>query len=323
MSYPHKQSRILRARRPGRNSQQGVVIVVALFIVAMVATMAYVMMSRLARDTYRTQLIVRDVQAERYAEGSILWAKDQLRNDWIRQKKDKRVDETPIKSPVNEVNGYTIISTIYDTQGRFNINNVSNPDWQTDFIRLIQLVYPKMSADNAAAVVRAALDWVMPGVRDNEFQQYYTELPVPYRPGHRFMVDPGELRLVKGVTPELYEALKPYITALPTITPINPVSAEPPVLALLGQNMPLDAATSLKQLLAKAPPPNKEVFMAMDFVKNHPVQDSHITLVSQYFLVETEVRIERQRILLYTLMQRNGSNGKADVTILWQHRGTE
>ena len=69
-------------------------IVVALFLVALVAAMSYTMMARLARDTRRSELIMHDVQAELYAEGSVLWAKDSLRENWIRQKKDKRVDAT-------------------------------------------------------------------------------------------------------------------------------------------------------------------------------------------------------------------------------------
>ena len=306
---------------PSRKRQQGVVIIVALFIVALVATMSYVMMARLARDTRRTTLIVHDVQAALYAEGSVLWAKDTLNANWIKQKKEKRVDVLPLKSPVNEMNGYAITSTIQDAQGRFNINNVSKPEMQTDFIRLIHLVYPKMSNDEAAAVVLATLDWLMPGTRDNELTRYYAELPVPYRPAHRFMVDPGELRLVKGVTPALYEALKPYITALPTVTPINVQSAAPPVLALLNPTMTLDTATSIRELLNQKPPVTLEAFMALDVIKNHKVEAGRATITSSYFHVETEVGIERQRILLYTLLQRETS-GKAKVVVLSQNRGS-
>jgi type II secretory pathway component PulK len=51
-----------------RKEQQGVVIVIALFIVALVATMAYAMMVRIERDTRRTSLILRNTQAEFYAQ---------------------------------------------------------------------------------------------------------------------------------------------------------------------------------------------------------------------------------------------------------------
>ena len=299
------------------------VIVVALFIVALVATMSYVMMARLARDTRRTELILRNNQAELYAGGSVIWAKDYLRNDWIKQKKDKRIDELPIKSPVNEVNGYSISSTITDAQGRFNINNVAKPEWQSSFIRLINLVDPNVSQGDASAIALATVDWVTSGARDNEFTRYYAELPVPYRPAHALMVDPGELRLVKGVTPKLFAALKPYITALPEVTPINAQSAEAPVLALLSATMSLQTAQTIHELLIKAPPPNMAAFMALDVIKNHHIQESQATLTSNYFLVSTEVGIEHQRILLYTLLQRLPGSGKADVLILWQNRGAE
>jgi general secretion pathway protein K len=136
------------------------------------------------------------------------------------------------------------------------------------------------------------------------------------------MVDPGELRLVKGVTPALFEALKPYITALPAVTPVNILSAEPPVLAILGSGLTLDTAKVIHDMVTANPPATMQAFMALDIIKNHPIPEAKATLTSTYFLVETEVTIERQHIVLYTLMQRNTGSGKAEVTILWQNRGT-
>jgi general secretion pathway protein K len=322
MSYPHKpfQQPRLFPHHPRSKRQQGVVIVVALFIVALVATMAYVMMSRLARDTRRTELIVHDAQAELYAGGSVIWAKDQLHDDWIKQKKDKRVDAVPITSPVNDMNGYSITSTIQDAQGKFNLNNLSKQEWQKGFSRFMHTVYPKVTQTEADEITKATIDWIMPGARDNEFAQYYAGLRVPYSAAHRFMIETGEWRLVKGVTPALYDAMKPYITALPLVTPINPLSAEAPVLTLLGANMTLDAATALHEILVKKPPPTIEAFMALEIIANHPLDKDSTTWISSFFLVETEVVIEHQRILLYTLLQRN-NDAKAAVTVLWQNRG--
>lgn len=310
-----------RKRRRLRNNESGVVIVVALLIVALVATMATVMMSRLARDTRRVELIVHDAQAALYADGSVLWAKDVLHNDWVKQKKDKRVDALPLQSPENEMQGYKINSHIRDAQARFNINNISKPEWQTDFIRLIRMVYPKLSQNDVSQVMRATIDWISPGANENEYSRYYADLPIPYRAAHRLMVDVSEWRLVKGVTPELFNAMKPYIIALPVVTQINPQTAEPPVLALISNNMPLATATAIHEILAKNPPAQLDGFKALDIIKNHPLQENKVTWVSQYFMVETEVAIEQQRILLYTLLQRESGN-KANVWVLWQNRGS-
>lgn len=297
------------------------VIVVALFIVALVAAMSVTMMSRLARDTRRVELIVHDTQAELFAEGSVLWAKDTLRKNWISQKKDKLIDVLPIVSPVNNVNGYAISSVIRDAQGRFNLNNLSKPEWQPEFVRLLSLVYPKLKPEDANSIAKAILDWVTPGARDNEYSRYYAELAVPYRPAHRLMIDPGEVLLVKGMTPEIYAALKPYITALPEVTKINPMSAPAPVLSLLSPTMTLDTAQTIHDIISKNPPATLDAFMALDVIKNHKINKDRVTLTSQYFLVETEVGIEQQRILLYTLLHRISSTGKADVNTLWQNRG--
>lgn len=323
MSYLYKTKRYQQRKlsRQSLNRQRGIVIVVALFIVALVAAMSITMMSRLARDTRRVELIVHDIQAELYAEGSVFWAKDTLRKNWISQKKNKLVDVLPIKSPVNDMNGYSISSTISDAQGRFNLNNLSKPEWQPQFVRLVTLVYPKMSPEAANGIARAILDWVTPGARDNEYSRYYAELPVPYRAAHRLMVDPGELMLVKGVTPEMYAALKPYITALPEVTQINPMSAPAPVLALLSPTMNLETAQAIHDVISKDPPATLEAFLALDIIKNHHIKKESVTLTSGYFLVETEVGIEQQRILLYTLLRRISSTGKAAVSTLWQNRG--
>lgn len=320
MLYPRKLFKMYRS--PGHRRQQGVVIVIALFIVALVATMAYVMMARLSRDTRRTELILHDTQAELYAQGSVIWAKDQLTNDWLKQKPDKPVDVMPLKSPVNDMNGYAISSTITDAQDKFNLNNVSRPEWQKAFTRLIQLVYPKITDQEATDITKATFDWVMPGNREDEYERYYAGLPVPYRPAHRFMIDPSELRLVKGVTPQIYAALQPYITALPAITAINPNTAPPPVLALISPIMTLSSAAQLKEALEKQRPKKLEDFLKMDIAKNHQVDEKRIAWVSEYFYVRTEVAVQSQDILLYTLMYRNTSGGRPAVTILWQNRGS-
>lgn len=60
-------------------SQQGVAIIMALFIMALVATMAYAMMARLDRDIGRTDLMLKEMQAVYYAQASVAWAMDQLK----------------------------------------------------------------------------------------------------------------------------------------------------------------------------------------------------------------------------------------------------
>jgi general secretion pathway protein K len=292
--------------------------------------MAYVMMSRLERDTRRTTLLLRNTQAEFYAQGSIFWAEEALRANVERQKgkPNTLVDLIPIKSPVNEVNGYKIVSTIYDMQSRFNLNNLQKPEVQADFKRLLQAVEPRITEQNAQEIALAVTDWVTPAQAQTDNSKYYLNLSPPYRAPHELMVSASELQLVKGMTPTLYHALQPYITALPKETLINAQTAPSPVLVTLAPTVTLTVAKTIEQLRMQNPIVSPEAFASLDIMKNHHISAEKITTTSNYFLLETDVTIENQHVLLYTLLERTTNandgktnEGKAAFNILWQSKG--
>lgn len=320
MLFQHRPA-ILNRSCPSRDKQQGVVIVVALFIVAIVATMAYFMMARLARDTERTSLLLHDVQAGFYAQGSIAWAVDQLHNDWENQKPNSKIDAIPIRSPQDEENGYFISSIIYDMQARFNLNSLSKTEAQQGFLQLLQVLEPKLTQQQAQDIVRAAVDWITPAASQNQYNKYYVSLPLPYRAAHRAMSSASELRLVKGVTPALFNALQPYITALPSSGLINVQTASAPVLVTLSPTMNLSIAQAILQWRAQSPNFSKQMFLNSEMAKSHRIAVDEITDVSHYFLVETNVTIEKQHAVIYTLLERVTNGNKAVINIVWTSRG--
>lgn len=302
--------------------QQGVVIVVALFFVALIATMATLMMARLERDTERTSLLLHATQAELYAQGSIAWAKEQLRDNLAKRKPNEVVDKMPLKSPEDTVDGYHIVSTITDLQSRFNLNNLTNNnvEAQKDFKHLLKLVMPTLTDDKATGILLAVTDWITPGQRQNEYSQYYASLSPPYRAADRVMTSVSELQLVKGMTPALFDALQPFVTALPVATQVNVQTAPGEVLAALSDTMTIDSGKAIEKLRAQLKIPTVEAFLAIDLVKNHKILPDKITTVSAYFLVETVVSIEKQRVVLYTLLERTGNDGKNPINVIWQSK---
>ena len=318
MSYPASRYISSSAAR----QQSGMVIVVALFIVALVATMAYVMVARVERDTRRTMLIVRNTQAEYEAQGSIAWAIDVLRNNWERRVPNKPVDQFPLTSPVMKEGRYQIVSTIYDMQARYNLNNVSKVETQQDFIRLLQAVLPKLPHQQAQQITRALVDWIMPASEKSVFAEYYLNLPMPYRAPHKPMASASELRLVKGVTAEIYQALQPYVTALPPPTQLNVQTMSAPAMVTLSTTMSLQAANAVENLRRTMPLPTTQAFLNLDVIKNHHVEANKVTAISQYFLVETKVSIEKQQAVIYTLLMRSTKDQKTAISIVWQSKGT-
>jgi len=300
--------------------QKGVVIVVALFFLALVATMAYLMMSRLERDTRRTSLLVHDTQAEFYAQGSIDWAIEQLRENLSKQKPNVTVDIMPAQSPINEINGYAISSKITDMQARINLNNVTNAEAQADFKRLLQLMSPEINEQKAQEITLALVDWITPGQQQNEYNKYYMSLPVPYRAAHRMMASASELQLVKGMTPAVYKALEPYITALPASTLVNVQTAPAQVLAALSPKMTIETGKAVEKVRVDTKLASTEAFLNLDVIKNHDVPAEKITVISNYFLVETTVAIEKQKVVLYTLLERTGNDNKGSISVIWQSK---
>ena len=62
--------------------------------------------------------------------------------------------------------------------------------------------------------------------------------------------------------------------------------------------------------------------MELDVVKNNKFPEGKISTISQYFLVKTEVKMNEQKIFLYTLLKRDVKNAKPIETVLWQSKGT-
>lgn len=301
--------------------QQGAVIVVALFFMALIAAMAYFMMARLERDTRRTSLLLRTTQAELYAAGSIDWAKEQLQANLKQRKPNMLVDNLPIQSPRDKINGYIITSKITDMQSRMNLNDLTTPETQADFKRLMQMVYPSLDEQAANKIIAALADWLRQGQQQNEYSQYYLHLSPPYRAAHRAMESASELQLVKGMTPELYARLQPYITALPAGKKVNVLTVPGIVIAAMSEGMSLDTGQSMENIRETTKVPTLAAFLALDIVKNHKIDEKKFTDISQYFLLETRVVIEKQQLVLYTLLERTGNESKSAVNVVWQSKG--
>ncbi len=303
-------------------SQRGTAIIVAIFVTALVAAAAIAMIDRLRTDTHRTELLLNNIQLNQYAEGSIYWAIDQLINDLKQQQPNKIVDRTPIRSPVNEVNGAKVVSIIFDGQGKLNLNNLTDPQFQTVFIRLLRLVQPNITQAAAQNITQNVINWITPGLNNTELDQYYAKLSPAYRAPHQLMTSVSELRMVKGMTPALYAKLAPYVTALPEKTLININNAPIPVIMSLSPTISLEAAKALDAIRKQAPFPSLEALASLPIVKNNPIAQNNLTVTSSYFIVQTNVTMGNQSIRLYSLLMRLLKNKQPIVIILWQSKGT-
>jgi general secretion pathway protein K len=116
-----------------------------------------------------------------------------------------------------------------------------------------------IGAGDARRVAAAAADWIdsdqLPNPGGAEDSTYIRRTPA-YRTGDTLMAEASELRAVAGVTPAIYERLRPWLCALPVaeMSPINinTLTAEQgPLLAMLVPATMTDATA--RRIIAQRP----------------------------------------------------------------------
>lgn len=307
--------------KAGLKKQEGVVIIMAMLMVALMASLAYFMLSQLMRDTRRTELILSDAAATHLARGAVLWAKDALIQDWVRQKPSQTVDALPMHLAESEVQGYRVSAVLQDANAKYNINNLRNEGASADFMILLKTVSPNMNASDAQALSENITRWLKPAMMNDTLDRYYAELPQAYRAGHQLMTHVSELKWVKGMTPAVYAALLPYVIALPETTTINPQTASVPVLMTLSPSMSADTAKAFVLMREHTPVLSAEAFKALPLMVNHAINADKISPVSAYFQLQTTVSRDEVVWNDCTLLGRTILNGRAQVRVLYQTRG--
>jgi general secretion pathway protein K len=302
------------------SSQRGSAIIIALFVTSLAVIAAVNMLARGSIETRRTMLMLNADQASLYAQGSVEWAKELLKNNLKQQKTGRLVDIFPMQT-TDTINGSKIVSSIEDMQAYFNLNNLSNLDYQKNLLRMMAAVDPQLKLSTMMHIVAAATQWIN-SAKDDTLDAYYGKLTPPYRSPHKPMASVSELRLVRGMTPEIYQALLPFVTVLPVTTAINVNTAPAIVLRSLSSTLSAIAAQQIVQRRTTSPFLDTQSFIAFDVIKNNPVSADQVTVTSSYFLLKTSVTVGQQQTILYTLLSREMKDSKPQVTALWQTKGT-
>lgn len=296
-----------------KRRQQGIALLTAILVVSLAAVAATAILTSSNIAIHRSTNLQDSERAWWYATGIESWMRSILERD-LEDNKFDSLDDAWAKPvdylPVDE--GF-VRGQVTDLQGRFNLNTLGIVDptafkqYSEVFQRLLELL--EVDAFQAQALVSATRDWIdadseptgFDGAEDSE----YLGIAPPYRVANRMMESPTEILAVKGMTKELYQRLRPYITALPqTDTPINVNTApEGLLMALAKQPGPglrqfleertRNPAESVGELTGE-----RGVFGAGD------APDSMLSVSSRYFMLRAEVFVGSGRLALYSFYYR-------------------
>ncbi len=246
------------------------------------------------RKTSRIQLMDK---ARHYALGLEDWARIFLSKD----RKDSSVDhlgeDWAIGIPGLPIEGGFLAGFLEDEQAKFNLNNLLGSE---ESVNRFKRLCNNLNVDTT--FVPALLDWL-----DDDFEVRYPdgaeENYESYRVANREMVDVSELFLVKNVTPEIFQTLRPYIAALPGPTKLNVNTMSETIFLSLGDDLEADAFIDERE--------EKEFSDVQDFIQRLQLtlEESGLSVSTNYFLAHGQVTVGEQELSLNSLIYRD-SEGK-------------
>lgn len=239
----------MRAGSPLAGRTSGAALLVAIFVMAISAsTMVALRMDSMLAALRAENQWAAD-QAWYYLTGA-----EQLAGELVRQRlreieRDSELSEQLVALDLGgqlPTDDGWLSFTVEDLQGRFNLNSLLAADTpregdgdegapepsgaaqagssrtvaQNRFVRLVRSVgETPMGEAEAVALLEAVQDWLDADLLETGFggaeQAYYAQQAVPYRPADGPLRDASELRLIKGVSAELYRELRPLVTVWP------------------------------------------------------------------------------------------------------------
>jgi len=377
----------LSLKQPRYKKQSGAVLVIALLIVAIITALAVDFSSRFQLSLGRAEnrfftaqmqqslmslehvamWALREDKKEDISNGNKLY--DHLVERWAKSNDYKAL----IQAEFTDI----LINDIYieDAQGRFNINQLGSrsgaydasksfgeryESYEKRFIRLLQTV-PNGVVDTstAEAITQSVMDWIdsnnsVTGAGGAE-SDYYSSQETRFRAANNLMVSVSELRLIKGVTEEIYEWIAPLVIALPDNTSgINVNTALPQVLQSLNsseESVPItdeDAETlknsrpvlagqgSEESPLSNVADVKEDGFTSVeDFLDSSEVEAlfgsdqelmpalDGLTTGSDYFLLTLEVELDTIKRRMYSLLKRSVDPKTSVAQLYVIKRGSE
>ena len=331
----------MRALRQAR--QKGVAVITALLLTTLAITIV-------ASLFWQQQVQVRAIENQRLQlqkqwilRGALDWSRLILREDanndarykkldhlgepWAVPLAETRLDEyVENKEARGDVPDAALSGGIVDAQSRFNLTNLAqggkaNPGEVAAFARLLSLTRQNPSLAQATADMMArAQAAVAPapatGATGGAGAPVPVSSPSSKKPLGILQVD--DLLAVPDFTPEALAAIKDFIVVIPRTTQINVNTAPAEVLAARIGTLSLSEATAL--VAARESAWFKDVNDFEQRLQGKTIDSTdkqQLTVSTNYFLVNGNVRLNRAGMQMQALIERSGSGALPSTQVIW------
>lgn len=270
--------------------QRGVALVTAMIIAFVAVAAATDLTTRQQLDIRRTETLIRSAEGRSAVEdieraAVVVIASD--RKAGILGYAEAREIEWP-----GDAGGQDLSARLEDPQRLFNLNALAadGTAGQAAAERFRNLL-GQLGLD--ASLANAVIDWVdddgirrEPGGAEDDV---YSRKPQPYRAANQPFARVQELRLVHGVTDDVYRDLAAYIAALPVEAGINVNVADPVVLRSLAPEMSAAVASRIVDRRSAGPFAGVAELLAMPELADLSISPDGLTTESRYFRLNSRV----------------------------------
>lgn len=222
----------------GRQRGVALITVLLVLVIAVAALTHTITRNRIA--VTRTGALLANTQLAEFVGGAEAWARIALERDFEQDKEEPNSADTAEEAwavpalSFNPDNGKMRIN-IKELHSCFNVNNLTDAGQESEQKQIFDRLVRNLTGKTDLA--RAIEDWVdsgdtplAPGTEDDG----YLGREVAHRTPDAPITDISELSAVVGMEPEDWQALRPYLCALPeTGTAINVNFAPPEILAAI------------------------------------------------------------------------------------------
>ena len=302
-------------RPPALRRQRGVALITAILLVALATILAATIGYENAMSARRgsaTFAFDQSLQVAMAAEAIGAYALRESRKLNASTTYPGQPWSTPY-GPVDLIPGVTLEAWLEDAQGRFNLNNLVNPDGSTNpaAVQIFENLLANLGLESKWAPMMA--DWIdsdtVPNNPDGAEDSVYLSQMPPYRAANMIINSASEILALPGFGRDRYLKLAPFITALPQGIGINLCSAPIEVLNALGA--PGTANFTDPQSLAQSRqdgcfPAVSDLNKAITDNAARTAADSMVGTLSNFFTLTSIVTIGSTQFALYSLLHQEG-----------------
>ncbi|WP_417568072.1 type II secretion system minor pseudopilin GspK [Marinobacter sp.] len=295
--------------------QQGVALIMVLLAMALVVMLASGMTQQQSIRVFKAGHYLAQQQGQSIALGAEVFARQILSRDFEEDKEDNlmvdSLDEFWAASaavlPLDD-NGVAEVQ-IDDLGGRLNLNDLVGENGEVDTLARERFVRLFAALGITAVSVDSLVDWIDPndqtvtayGAEDGQ----YLMADPGYRAGNQPFTSVTELRLIEGMTEEIYQALRDHVVALPVSgAGINVNTATGMVIRSLHEELTDAQAAAILEKREEEPFENLQDFLALPEFAGLGLKPAGLGLQTRFFEVASRITYDNRVVNMVSIVYR-------------------